>query len=316
MPAASAHATRSRPLAADVAAVRAFNRFYTHRIGVLKDGLAGSAFTLTEARVLYEIATRNDATAGAIGAALGLDAGYLSRILRRFETGRLVTRVPDTRDRRARRLALTSRGRRAFGDVDRASRAATAALLRPLAAAQRGAVVDAMRTIEGALDPAATTSGVVLRAPQPGDWGWIVERHGALYAAEYGWGPRFEGLVAGIVAEIVAAFDPASDRCWIAERDGVRVGSVCVVRASARVAKLRLFLLEPAARGIGLGAAMVDACTQFARDAGYHRIKLWTQRNLGAARHLYAKAGYRCTGSEAHAEFGVPLVSETWELVL
>jgi DNA-binding MarR family transcriptional regulator/GNAT superfamily N-acetyltransferase len=302
--------------AARVAAVRAFNRFYTRRIGVLREGLLDSPFSLAEARVLYELGTADGLTAGVIVHALDLDAGYLSRILQRFETRKLIARVRAAADGRERTIALTASGHRAFRAIDRASRAQTTALLRPLPEARQLSLVDAMATIERLLAPAAPPSPATLRAPQAGDWGWIVERHGVLYAQEYGWGQAFEGLVAGIVAEMVARFDPASERCWIAEQEGARVGCVCVVRHSARVAKLRLFLLEPEARGQGLGRRMVAECTAFARAAGYRSLRLWTQSNLGAARYLYTAEGYRLVERKPHRDFGVPLVGEIWELRL
>jgi DNA-binding MarR family transcriptional regulator/predicted GNAT family N-acyltransferase len=301
---------------ARIAAVRTFNRFYTRRIGVLREGLLDSPFSLAEARVLYELGSAEGLTAGVIGHALDLDAGYLSRILQRFETRRLIARVRATIDRRERTIALTAAGQRAFRTIDRASRAETAALLRPLSDTQQQCLVAAMTTIETLLEPPAAPLPATLRAAGAGDWGWIVERHGVLYAREYGWGQAFEGLVAGIVAGMVARFDPAAERCWIAEQQGARVGCVCVVRHSARVAKLRLFLLEPEARGQGLGRRMVAECTTFARAAGYRSVRLWTQSNLEAARCLYTAEGYRLVERKPHSDFGVPLVGEIWELKL
>jgi DNA-binding MarR family transcriptional regulator/GNAT superfamily N-acetyltransferase len=296
--------------------VRAFNRFYTRRIGVLREGLLDSPFSLAEARVLYELGSTDRLTAGVIGHALDLDAGYLSRILQRFETRKLIARVRATTDRRERTIALTPAGRRAFHTIDRASRTETAALLRPLSEARQRRLVSAMSAIEALLGPPAEPLPVTLRAAGVGDWGWIIERHGVLYAQEFGWGQAFEGLVAGIVAQMIARFDPAAERCWIAEQAGERVGCICVVRHSARVARLRLFLLEPEARGHGLGRKMVAACTTFARAAGYRSIHLWTQSNLVAARHLYTAEGYRLVERKPHRDFGVPLVGETWELKL
>ena len=302
--------------AARIAAVRAFNRFYTHRIGVLREGLLDSPFSLAAARVLYELGTGHRLTAGAIAQALDLDAGYLSRILRRFEASRLIVRVRATADRRERTIALTGAGRRAFRAIDRASREETAALLERLSEPRQRRLVAAMAAIQGLLQPAEVRAPATLRPAVAGDWGWIIERHGVLYAREYGWGSAFEGLVAGIVARMIANYDPASECCWIAEQDGERVGCICIVRHSRRVAKLRLFLLEAEARGQGLGRQMVAQCTAFARTAGYRTIRLWTQSNLAAARHLYTVEGYRLVERKPHREFGVPLVGETWELDL
>jgi DNA-binding MarR family transcriptional regulator/GNAT superfamily N-acetyltransferase len=302
--------------AARVTAVRAFNRFYTRRIGVLREGLLDSPFSLAEARVLYELGSGKGLTAGAIGVALDLDAGYLSRILARFEARKLIARVRAAGDRRERTIALTATGLRAFRTIDRASRSETRTLLAPLSDSRQRRLVTAMTTIETLLAAPVVAAPATLRAPQSGDWGWIVERHGALYAQEYGWGAAFEGMVAGIVAGMVANFDAATERCWIAEQEGERVGCVCVVRQSARVAKLRLFLIEPSARGQGLGGRMVAECTAFARAAGYRTLRLWTQSNLAAARHLYTAEGYRLVERTPHRDFGVPLTAETWELDL
>ncbi len=308
--------------------VRRFNRFYTRAIGVLSEGHLGSEFSLVEVRVLYEIASRDRPTASAVAAELGLDAGYLSRILRRFERDGLVTRSRSRADGRQSHLALTRRGRARFNALDTETRGEIGRLLAPLSSGERGGLVAAMHTIEKALVPAAVERGsdaeaasngehgYVLRDPAPGDLGWVVSRHGALYGAEYGWNVEFEGMVARIVADFVEHFDPARERCWIAERDGEKLGSVFLVKESARVARLRMLLVEPSARGLGLGGHLVDVCTEFARRAGYRKIVLWTNSALVKARRLYERAGYRLTLEKRHHVWGKDQVSETWELDL
>jgi DNA-binding MarR family transcriptional regulator/N-acetylglutamate synthase-like GNAT family acetyltransferase len=305
-----------------VDAVRAFNRFYTRRIGALGDRHLASAFSLTEMRVLYELAHRGDApTAADLVRDLGLDAGYLSRILRRFEARRLVARTPSTADARQSLLRLTRKGRAAFAPLESRARGEVQALLAPLAASGQRQIVDAMGTIQRLLDAAPARAGraapYLLRAHQPGDMGWVIQRHGALYAREWGYNADFEALVARICADFLDHFDPTGERCWIAERDGVNVGSVFVVRKSKTVAKLRLLLVEPDARGLGIGRRLVDECVRFARQAGYRKITLWTQSDLDAARRLYQDAGFRCVHKKAQANFGrADLVAETWELAL
>jgi DNA-binding MarR family transcriptional regulator/GNAT superfamily N-acetyltransferase len=304
-------------LAGRVAGVRAFNRFYTRRIGVLQEGLLHSPFSLAEARVLYELAQRAGPTASELGQALGLDAGYLSRILAGFESRGLVGRRPSPSDGRRSLLRLTARGRRAFAALDRRSQDETAALLAPLAADEQSRLVGALQTVERLLGGVPAAGGpYVLRPPRPGDIGWVVHRHAVLYAREYGWDERFEALVAGIAAKFIAGHDPARERFWIAERDGEIVGSVLLVRHSGTVAKLRLLLVEPAVRGHGIGARLIDECIRFARQAGYRRIMLWTNDVLHAARRLYEKAGFRLLRAEPHHSFGHDLVGETWVLKL
>jgi DNA-binding MarR family transcriptional regulator/N-acetylglutamate synthase-like GNAT family acetyltransferase len=300
-----------------VEAVRRFNRFYTRRIGVLEEGLLRSPFSLTEARVLYEIAHRDQPTAAGLGKELGLDPGYLSRLLRGFERRGLIVRRPSSRDGRESLLALTDSGRAAFGRLDRAAREQIGMLLQALPAGGRRRLVGAMAAIETLLGAGpAATAPYVLRPPQPGDLGWIVHRHGALYAEEYAFDDQFEALVAEIVAAFARGHDPKRERCWIAERDGVPVGSVLLVRESDAVAKLRLLLVEPEARGLGIGARLVQECERFARRVGYARITLWTNSVLGAARRLYQNAGYRLIHEEPHHSFGQDLIGETWELIL
>jgi len=302
---------------ARVAAVRRFNRFYTKQIGLLHEGYLESPFSLSEVRVLYELAHREKPTAAELGRELGLDAGYLSRILRGFERRHLVERTASKADGRQSHLALTKRGRAAFAPLQARSHSDIGAMLGKLSGADQKRVLEAMNTIEGRLGarPEGTTA-YVLRPHQPGDMGWVVHRHGALYAQEYGWDEQFEALVASIVAEFIQHYDPKRERAWIAEKDGEIVGSVFLVKQSATVAKLRLLLVEPRARGLGIGARLVGECVRFARQAGYRKIMLWTNSVLHAARHLYEEAGFHLVREEPHHSFGHDLVGETWELTL
>jgi DNA-binding MarR family transcriptional regulator/N-acetylglutamate synthase-like GNAT family acetyltransferase len=301
-------------LQARVAAVRGFNRFYTQKIGVLGEGLLASPFSLTEARILFELAQRDGATAAGLCRDLGLDAGYLSRILRRFENDKLLARTPSAADGRQSLLALTASGREAFAELDRRSRDEIAALLEPLPAGRQARLVAAMAGIERLLGgESAREPRWRLRPHRPGDMGWVVSRHGALYAEEYGWDESFEALVAEITAKFVRQFDPARERCWIAEREGAPAGSVFLVRQSPTVAKLRLLIVDPEARGLGIGAALVEECLRFAREAQYRKVTLWTQSILTAARAIYQAAGFRRVREEPHHSFGHDLVGEYWE---
>ncbi|HEU5039367.1 MAG TPA: helix-turn-helix domain-containing GNAT family N-acetyltransferase [Gemmatimonadales bacterium] len=296
---------------------RGFNRFYTRRIGVLEEGLLHSAFSLTEARLLFELAHRDTPDAAGLARDLGLDPGYLSRLLRGLRRRRLVTSHAVPGDRRRRRLALTETGRAAFAELDARSHADVGEMLRRLRPAERERLVEAMHTIERLLEaPPSGSVPVTLRPPEPGDLGWVVHRHGLLYAREYGWDARFEGLVAAVVAEFVRQLDPRRERAWIADQEGVVVGSVFLVRQSDEVAKLRLLLVEPEARGLGLGRRLVAECIAFARETGYRRITLWTNDVLHAARRIYQSAGFRLVKREPHRSFGEGLVGETWELEL
>ena len=299
-----------------ISAVRHFNRFYTQKIGVLGGAHLRSPFSLTEARVLYELAHRDRPTATELARDLGLDPGYLSRILRGFVRRRLVRRERSTEDGRRSLLALTEAGRKAFQPLDKRSRGAIAKLLGRLAPAHQRRLVEAMRDIETLLGEPIRAAPYVLRPHRPGDMGWIVHRHGVLYAEEHGFDERFEGLVAGIAAEFIEKFDPRRERCWIAERDGAIVGSVVLVKQSATVAKLRLLLVEREARGLGIGARLVEECIRFARQAGYRKITLWTNDILYAARRLYERAGFEKIAEEPHSRFGPAMVGETWELTL
>jgi DNA-binding MarR family transcriptional regulator/predicted N-acetyltransferase YhbS len=302
-----------------VETVRAFNRFYTRRIGAL-GGHLGSPFSLTEARVLYELAHRDQPTASEIAESLDLDRGYLSRMLRSFKKRGLIQTKVAAADRRQTILRLTATGKRAFAPLDDGARAGVAEMLEPLSAGQQQQVLDAMRRIYDAFDTreAAPVSDAsyTIRAHRPGDMGWIVHRHGVLYSQEYGWDERFEAIVAHVVAEFIDNFDPARERCWIAERNGEIVGSIFVVAKTKTVAKLRLLLVEPSARGLGIGARLVDEVISFSRQAGYKKIELWTHPELVSARKIYKAAGFELIGTEEHTLFGAPLTAETWAMRL
>jgi DNA-binding MarR family transcriptional regulator/GNAT superfamily N-acetyltransferase len=306
-----------------VAAVRAFNRFYTQKIGVLDEGLLASPYSLAEVRILWELSQRTEATATELRHDLALDGGYTSRLIAELERRKLVTRRPSPDDKRNQLLSLSARGRRVFNALDVRSADQIERLLRPLDGAARRTLVSSMQTIEALLANrpatsalATTTSSHLLRGPQPGDLGWVVHRHGVLYAEEYGWDARFEALVAGIVARFVDRYDRARERCFIAERDGAVVGCVFCVAHSRTVAKLRLLLVEPRARGFGIGARLVDECIRFARAAGYRRLELWTNSVLVAARRVYERAGFTLVDETPHHSFGKPLVAQTFRLTL
>ena len=298
-----------------IAALRRFNRFYTARIGLLRPRLHDSGFGLTEARVLFELAQAETTSAGEIAAALALDPGYLSRILARFQGAGLLVRAPVAQDRRRLALRLTPAGRAAFAPLDAAAAAEAEALLAPLPDAAQAEVIAAMDRIADRL-ARAPAAPVVLRPPAPGDIGWVIARHGALYAAEYGLDARFEALVARVAGDFLANSDPAREAGWIAAAGGVPLGSVFVVRAGEDLARLRLLLVEPAARGRGLGRMLVREALRFARAAGYRRITLWTQEVLVAARRIYAEEGFRLVSRETHDGFGVTMVGEEWERAL
>ncbi|HEX3538104.1 MAG TPA: helix-turn-helix domain-containing GNAT family N-acetyltransferase [Stellaceae bacterium] len=299
-----------------VAAVRRFNRFYTRRIGVLQEGLLDSEFSLAEARVLYELAHRQSLIARELERDLRLDPGYLSRILRGFQRRGLIERTASSTDRRRRQLQLTAAGRAAFAPLDAASRAEIGALLKTLPEPAQCRAVASMQAIERLLDTASRPREVVLRQHLPGDIGWVTARHGAIYAEEYGFDESFEALVAEIAAAFIKTYDPARERCWIAERDGVPLGSVFLVRHSEEIGKLRLLLVDPSARGLGIGRRLVAECVEFARVAGYRTLELWTQSILLAARNIYAATGFRLVKKEPHRSFGQALVGEHWELSL
>lgn len=301
-----------------IASVRRFNRFYTKHIGVLNEGLLESPFTLTEARIIYELANREKTTATEMAGELAMDAGYLSRTLRTLETKKLITRKPSPNDARQSLLSLTAKGRTEFESLDNLSRNQIEEILNDLSPADRKRLLSAMKLIETMLAKTSEEQAYsyILRQPEPGDMGWVVQSNGTLYAQEYGWDENYEALVAEIVADFVKNFDPKKERCWIAEKDGENVGSVFLVRESDDVAKLRLLIVDPRARGLGIGKRLVDECTRFARRVGYKKITLWTNNVLLAARSIYQKAGYELVKSESHHSFGHDLVGETWELKL
>lgn len=304
-------------LDARVAAFRAFNRAWTAKIGVLDAKLHDTPFSLTEARVLFELAQARsqDVAVGALREQLALDAGYLSRILARFERDKLIAIEAARGDARKQVARLTAVGRRAFATLDARAARDVAALLGAYSDAQQQRLVAAMGEIERVIEP-RRPGVVVLRAPRAGDLGWVVERHGAIYAREYGWSDEFEGLVATIVGEYVAKRDREREAVWIAELDGERAGSVFCVQKSATVAKLRLLLVEPTARGHGIGRRLVDECIAFARDRGYKKLTLWTNSVLISARKIYEAAGFTLVASSRHRAFGHDLVEQTWDLDL
>jgi DNA-binding MarR family transcriptional regulator/GNAT superfamily N-acetyltransferase len=302
-----------------VAAVRGFNRFYTTQIGILDRGYLHSPFSLAEARVLYELANRDQPpTATDLSRDLRIDAGYLSRILRGFGKRGLVRQETSSEDGRRSHLSLTAKGRKSFAQLDRRSNSEVRALVHQLPAARRRHVVDSMRTIQTAFgqEPPLDKKSFTIRTHRPGDMGWVIHRHGALYAREYGWDERFEALVARICADFIDHFDPKRERCWVAERDGEILGSIFCVKKSKTVAKLRLLLVEPSARGLGVGSRLVDECIRFARAKGYKKLTLWTQNNLHAARHIYQRAGFTLTSEEKHFSFGKHLLAQNWDLSL
>jgi DNA-binding MarR family transcriptional regulator/GNAT superfamily N-acetyltransferase len=304
------------PMTADsrVEAVRRFNRLYTRRIGALQAAHLDTPFSLTEARVLYELAHRDDLTLSVLAAELRLDPGYLSRLLRALERRGLVARRRAAGDSRRQLLRLTPKGARAFADLEARTRDEVGGMLRELPGEARARLVEALGAVENLLGGQA--SSVRLRPHRHGDIGWVVQRHGELYREEYGYDERFEALVAEIAARFIQRYDARRERCWIAERDGVRVGAVFLVRKSEKTAQLRLLLVEPAARGLGLGKRLVGECIAFARQAGYRRLVLWTQSELAAARGMYVKAGFRLVRREPHRSFGKRLVGEYWALDL
>jgi DNA-binding MarR family transcriptional regulator/N-acetylglutamate synthase-like GNAT family acetyltransferase len=302
-----------------IAAVRRFNRFYTRQIGVLRKTYLDSPYSLGEMRVLYEIAQGEAVTAKEIGRALDLDAGYLSRVLRNFERRGLITRKASEKDARQSNLALTARGRQAFEPAEKRSQRDVADMLGKLAPRDQSHLVSAMQAIENLLGQPSSGANpaYILRAPRLGDFGWIVSRHAVLYAQEYGWGDPFEGLCAQIVADFVNNYDPKLERCWIAEMNGENVGCVMLVKDEVPgVARLRLLLVDPKARGLKLGTRLVDECLKFARECGYRRITLWTHSILAAARRTYEKAGFTLTSSEPRHTWGKDVVAEFWDMEL
>jgi len=300
-----------------IGTVRQFNRFFTRQIGVLREGLLHSPYPLTDARILFELGQCNQVTASRLGRELGLDAGYLSRILARLEQQGLLEKVRSENDGRQLLVSLTAAGREAFALLDQRSREEVSEMLEDLSEEDQQRLLKAMQTIESVLSSGFKFSEpFVLRPHEPGDMGWVAHRHGVLYAQEYGWDEHFEALVAQIVAEFIINYNPGRERCWIAEMDGEIIGSVFVVQSSETVAKLRLLLVEPKARGLGLGTRLVEECIRFAQRRGYQKLILWTNSILLEARHIYKKTGFKLVAEEAHHSFGHDLIGETWELVL
>ncbi len=307
----------TEPLEERVSTVRHFNRFFTRQIGVLREGLLHSPYSLTEARILFELAHRDSLTASDIGRELGLDAGYLSRILARLEQQELVEKVRSENDGRQRLLHLTVEGQKAASVLDSRSRDEVSEMLNDLSEDDQQRLLKAMQVIENTLTKGLKFSEpFFLRQHESGDIGWITYRHGVLYRQEYGWDFHFEALVAQIVSDFINNYNPARERCWIAEMNGEIVGSVFVVQSSETVAKLRLLLVEPKARSLGLGTRLVQECIRFAQRSGYQKLMLWTNSVLVEARHIYQKTGFTLIEQEAHHSFGHDLVGETWELML
>lgn len=306
-------------LDARIAAVRRFNRFYTRQLGLLRRSYLGSPFSLAEMRVLYEIAHGEQPNATGIARRLDVDAGYLSRLLRNFEDRGLVSRSKSKVDARQSHLELTPRGKRTFEPIDQRSQREVGAMLAKLSKVEQRNLLAAMRSIESVLAGEAEQNekrNYALRSPKPGDFGWIIARHAALYAQEYGWKGPFEGLCAQIVADYVNKHDPRRERCWIAEVDGENAGSIMLVKDSEDVARVRMLLVEPTARGLGIGVRLVDECVGFARTAKYAKVTLWTHSVLTAARNIYERAGFKLVASQKHNSWGKEVVGETWDLAL
>lgn len=298
-------------------AIRAFNRTYTQRIGVLHEKHLHSEYSLTQVRLLYELAHRDHVTSAELSRDLGLDPGYLSRTLTGFQNRGLIQKHASHSDRRESLLSLTTKGRRAFAVLEDRARQNIAQLLARIPDFEQPRLVEAIRTAHEILEPTPTTKpAYILRHHRPGDMGWVIQRHGALYSREYGWGERFESLVARITADFIDNFDAKCERCWIAEIDGRNVGSVFLVKKTDEIAKLRLLLVEPDARGLGIGSRLVAECIRFAQESGYRKITLWTHSNLTTARAIYERAGFQRIHEEPNDSFGQHLTSETWDLKL
>ncbi|HEU5445040.1 MAG TPA: helix-turn-helix domain-containing GNAT family N-acetyltransferase [Pseudolabrys sp.] len=304
-------------LAPRVESVRRFNRFYTKQIGLLSEHILKSQFSLAEARVIYELAQREKATATEMGAELGLDAGYLSRLLAAFKKRGLISKKPSETDGRQSVIWLTDKGRRAFTELNAHSHGEVESLLGRLPQADQNRLIDAMRVIEEVLGARPEQKvPYVIRPHRPGDIGWVTHRHGVIYNEEYGWDEEFEALVAEIAAKFIRNYDPKRERCWIAERGGEIAGCIFLVKKTNTVAQLRLLLVEPSARGMGIGKRLVNECVRFARQTGYKKITLWTNSLLDAARHIYEEAGFRLVKEAPHHSFGHDLVGQNWELKL
>jgi len=299
-----------------IEAARDFNRFYTNLLGVLNKAYLDTPFTLTDARVLFEIGSHDGIGAAALAADLHLDPAYLSRILKRFKAEGLVETEADQSDRRSQTIRITSKGQAQFEDFGRRSNAQLAERFDRLADGEPQSVVSAMQTIRSLLDPKTKLTAPVIRAHRPGDMGWIVQSQGKAYVEEYGWNMRFEGLVAEVAGKFLANFDPAMEYCWIAERNGVNIGSVLITNGGDGIAKLRLLYIDKAARGLGLGRTLVNECIRFARAKNYRQISLWTNDVLHSARAIYVKAGLRLVSEERHSMFGTEENGQTWVLDL
>lgn len=308
---------RKNELDTRIDAIRRFNRFFTRKIGVLREGLLHTPYSLPEARVLFEIANREETVASDLSRELGLDPGYLSRVLAGMEGRGLIDKTPSQSDARRLLLSLTPEGKEAFSLLDARSREEVGEMLGELTGEQQQRLLDAMKTIEGVLDKSFKFSEpFFLRPHEPGDMGWVLQRHGVLYDREYDWDERFEALVAQVVADFINNYDPSKERCWIAEISGERVGSVFLVNAGDGVAKLRLLLVEPKARGVGLGAHLVEECVRFARGRGYEKLTLWTNSVLDAARHIYEANGFELVEEQEDDVFGENRIGQNWELTL
>jgi DNA-binding MarR family transcriptional regulator/GNAT superfamily N-acetyltransferase len=296
--------------------VRGFNRFYTNVVGLLREGMVGTDLSLSEARVIFDLAQRDRTEVADLRELLGLDAGYLSRLIRRLEERGLLTRSRSAADARRQVLGLTAKGRRRYEQLDSRSAREVRALIEPLAPAERRRLVSAMAAIRAVLEPAERPRAFVLRPPEPGDYGWIVQAHAAAYFEEYGFDVRFEALIAAIVSEFAVDHDPEREACWIAEVDGEPAGSIFCVRKSPRVAQLRLLFVDRRARGLGIGTRLVDECIRFAQRAGYRRMTLWTQDVLRDARRIYDRAGFEPIDEQPHADFGPAIVGQNLGLDL
>jgi DNA-binding MarR family transcriptional regulator/ribosomal protein S18 acetylase RimI-like enzyme len=300
-----------------ISSVRRFNRFFTRQIGVLREGLLHSPYSLTEARIIFELANRSSLTASDLGTELGLDAGYLSRILNKLEQQNIIKKTRSDDDGRQRLITLTREGQKAFSLLDDRSNDEVSEMLSELRETDRTRLIDAIHTIESILDHGLKYSEpFYLRHHEAGDMGWVIHQHGLLYSQEYGWDESFEAMVAQICADFIKNYDPQKERCWIAEMQGERVGSIFCVKASEDVAKLRLLLVLPKARGLGLGTRLVKECIRFARRSGYKKLTLWTNDILVQARKIYEKNGFELVEEEDHHSFGHDLVGQYWDLAL
>ncbi|HZS47432.1 MAG TPA: helix-turn-helix domain-containing GNAT family N-acetyltransferase [Blastocatellia bacterium] len=299
-----------------IQSIRRFNRFYTKQIGILESSYLQSSFSLTQVRVLYELAHCDSTTATELAKGIGLDAGYLSRILADFEKRGFINKNQSEKDGRQTILSLTDQGQKAFAPLDIGANEQIGVMVGKLSSGEQNRLLEAMSSIQQILGEETKDKSYVLRPHRPGDLGWVIHRHGVLYAQEYGYEERFEALVAEIAAKFIQKYDPKRERCWIAERSGENVGSVFLVKSTEDTAKLRLLIVEPSARGLGIGKRLVDECIRFARQAGYKKITLWTHKQLHAAISIYKKAGFHLVNEEPDPDHGIGTISQVWELVL